>query len=327
MPARAFPAGAGVVQYWMLRSDLVATFVLIADTGSLNAAAGKLGVARSVVSERLAALETDLGAHLVTRSTRGLSLTPAGELFLEHARGLLAAMDAARDAVADTGGMLTGRLRIAVPAALANTWLAPILAHFLEAHPRISMEVASSDRTIDIVQEGFDLAIRGGRLPSSDLIARRLTTGRRVVVCSPRYAERHSTPKTIAELSDHVSLVYRNRRIAQDWTFRAGQGKRSARISGRFEADDGTLLRNAALEGVGVTLMPTFLVARDLLDGRLIRIDVGAEPDIDTIAGVFPRAHRGMPRLRAFLDHVQAAFGDPPPWDRELAAAGLISLD
>ena len=165
----------------MIRSDLIATFVLIADTGSLNAAAGKLGVSRSVVSERLTALETDLGSRLVIRSTRGLSLTAAGELFLEHARGLTAAMDAARDAVAEADSTLTGPLRIAVPTALAIEWLTPILARFLEANPRISMEVASSDRTIDIVQEGFDLAIRGGRLPGSDLIARNNSTSINVI--------------------------------------------------------------------------------------------------------------------------------------------------
>lgn len=311
----------------MLRSDLVATFVLIADTGSLNAAAGKLGVARSVVSERLAALETDLGAHLVTRSTRGLSLTAAGELFLEHARGLLAAMDAARDAVADTGGMLTGRLRVAVPAALANAWLAPILAQFLEAHPRISMEVASSDRTIDIVQEGFDLAIRGGRLPSSDLISRQLTSTRRILVCAPCYAEKNGVPASIAEMSQHTALIYRNRRITQHVTFRTEKGIRSARVAGRFEADDGTLLREAAIGGVGISLLPTFLVMRDLLAGRLIAIDVGAEPESNVIAALYPRANRGMPRVSALIDHIKAALGDPPPWDRELAAAGFFSRD
>jgi DNA-binding transcriptional LysR family regulator len=311
----------------MIRSDLIATFVLIADTGSLNAAAGKLGVSRSVVSERLTALETDLGSRLVIRSTRGLSLTAAGELFLEHARGLTAAMDAARDAVAEADSTLTGPLRIAVPTALAIEWLTPILARFLEANPRISMEVASSDRTIDIVQEGFDLAIRGGRLPSSDLIARKLTSTCRILVCAPAYAEKHGVPRSIAEMSEHPAIIYRNRRITQDVTFRTEHGVRAARVSGRFETDDGTVMREAAIAGVGISLLPTFLVARDLVAGRLIAIDVGAEPDGDTIAAVYPRANRGMPRISALIEHIKTEFGDPPPWDRELAAAGLLSLD
>ncbi len=308
----------------MLRSDHVTTFVLIVEAGSLNAAAAKLGVSRSVVSERLTALEAELGVSLVTRSTRGLSLTPSGEVFLEHARGVLAAMDAARDAVADQGGVLTGRLRVAVPASLALEWLAPIFAAFLGAHPRITLEVAVSDRVIDIVQEGFDLAIRGGRLQSSDLIASLLTTGRRVVVCSPSYADRHGVPTSFADLGRHECVVYRNRRVAQDWTFKTARGRRSARISGRFETDNGTMMREAAIEGLGVTLLPTFIVAKDLIAGRLITIDLGAEPEGDTIAAVFPRANRGLPRMRALIDHVKTSLGNPPPWDRELVAAGVL---
>jgi len=308
----------------MLRSDLVATFVLIADAGSLNAAAGRLGLSRSVVSERLAALEAELGTSLVTRSTRGLSLTPAGELFLDHARGLLAAMEAARDAVSGMDGTLTGRLRIAVPAALAAGWLVPIFARFLEGHPRIRMEVAASDRTIDIVQEGFDLAIRSARLPDSDLVARRLTTGRRIVVCSPGYARRRGVPASLSDLARHDTLVYRNRRVTLDWTFREGQALHAARISGRFEADDGAVLRQAAIEGIGVSLLPTFMVAHDLVAGRLQAIDLGLSPDTDAIAAVYPRAHRAMPRLQALIDHVQASLGDPPPWDRLLAEAGIM---
>lgn len=309
----------------MLRSDLVATFVLIADTGSLNAAAGKLGVSRSVVSERLGTLEADLGTKLVTRSTQGLSLTPSGELFLEHARGLLAAMETARNAVSESDGTLSGRLRVAVPGSLGVDWLTPLFARFMEAHPRISMEVAASDRTIDIVQEGFDLAIRSARLPDSDFLTRRLTTGRRMVVCSPDYARRHGVPASLTELNRYVALVYRNRRITQDWTFRTARGVRSARISGRFEADNGAMLREAAIAGVGVTLLPTFMIARDLVAGRLLRVDIGDEPETDAIAAVYPRANRAIPRVRALIDHLQSSLSDPPPWDRELAAAGLLT--
>lgn len=311
----------------MLRSDLVATFVLIADAGSLSGAAGRLGVSRSVVSERLAALEADLGVHLVTRSTRGLSLTPAGERFLEHARGLLQAMEAARDAVAESDGSLTGRLRVAVPSALAVDWLTPLFARFLERHPHIVMEVAASDRTIDIVQEGFDLAIRSARLPDSDLVARRLTTGRRLVVCSPAYAEGQGLPSNVAALADHASLVYRNRRVSQEWGFQGARGLRTARVSGRFEADDGAVLRSAAIEGLGLALLPSFMVARDLLAGKLLPVPLEERPVTDAVAAVFPPAHRGLPRLRALVEHLAEALGDPPPWDRALAAAGFLSLD
>lgn len=311
----------------MIRSDLLATFVLIADAGSMNAAATRLGISRSVVSERLAALETDLGAKLVTRSTRGLSLTPAGELFLDHARTVIGAMDAARDAVADADGTLTGRLRLATPAALAAEYLVPLFASFLQAHPRISVEISASDRTIDVARDGFDLAIRSSRAASPDMIVRQLTTGRRIVVCSPSYAARHGVPGSPAELLDHTALVYRNRRIVQEWVFRSPQGARPVRIASRFESDEGNVLRAAAVEGLGLGLMPTFMVARDVLAGRLQIVDLGAETHTDSIMAVYPRSNRGIPRIRALVDHLRTGLGDPPPWDRDLAAAGLLPLD
>jgi DNA-binding transcriptional LysR family regulator len=227
----------------MLRSELIATFVLIVESGSLNRAAVRLGLSRSVISDRLAGLEADLGTQLVTRSTHGLSLTPAGERFLEHARGLIAGMDAARNAVAEAGGSVSGRIRLAAPPTLFGEWLMPLVASFMREHPLVHVEVSASDRTIDIVQDGYDLAIRSARHPDSALIARKLTSGRRIVVCSPDYRDRRGVPKSLSDLAGHDFVVYRNRRVMQDWTFRTQKGVRSARIEGRFAADDGSVLR------------------------------------------------------------------------------------
>lgn len=310
----------------MIRSDLISTFVLIADLGSLNAAAGKLGLSRSVISERLTALEADLGSQLATRSTHGLSLTPAGESFLEHARGLADAMAAARAAVAETSGAATGRLRIAAPAALTSEWLMPMIAAFLDLHPRVSIEMAASDRSVDIIQDGFDLAIRSARHPDSALLAQKLTTGRRIVVCSPGYVERHGIPRSLSELPNHRFAVYRNRRVTQDWTFRTPKGLRSARIGGRFEVDEGAVLRRAVMEGIGIALLPTFMVAREMMRGELVRVDLGVEPDLDAISAVYPKVNAALPRLRALVQHLRDGLSDPPPWDRQLAEAGIISL-
>ena len=311
----------------MIRSELIATFVHIVDAGSLNAAARRLGLSRSVISDRLNALEADIGASLITRSTHGFSLTRAGEAFLEHARGLVGAMEVARNAVAEAEGSVSGLLRIAVPAALTIRWLAPVFAQFLRDHPRVTLEVSASDRTIDIVQDGFDMAIRGARHPDSALIARKITTGRRIVVCSPAYAEEYGVPRSLADLQNHTCSVYRNRRVTQDWTFRTSKGVRYARPAGRFEADDGSVLVQAAVEGIGVSLLPTFMVADELVSGCLLKVDLGVEPDIDRISAVYPKSNASLPRLRSFVDHVRGAIGDPPPWDVRLAEAGIIELD
>jgi len=309
----------------MIRSELIATFITIVDAGSLNAAAGKLRLSRSVISERLNALETDLGIRLLIRSTHGLSLTRAGEIFLGHARELAGAMAAARDAMAESGGALSGALRLATPASLAFGWLAPALVDFLETHQHVSLEISASDRQVDIVQDGFDAAIRGGRLPDSALMARKITTGRRVVVCSPAYKARYGVPQSLAELRHHCCVVYRNRRAARDWTFNTPDGVRSALVTGRFEADDGAVLRAAVVEGAGICLLPTFMVSQDLIDGRLLIVDLGVEPETDTIAMVYPKANAALPRLQALIDRLRDALGDPSPWDRDLAAAGLVT--
>jgi DNA-binding transcriptional LysR family regulator len=311
----------------MLQSNLVETFVNIAEAGSLNAAAGKLNLSRSVISERLSALEADLGTLLMTRSTRGLSLTSAGEIFLEHAREILATMESARDAVAEADGELTGRLRVAVGASLAHEWLMPIIADFLETHQSVTLEVSASDRKVDIIEDGFDVAIRAGQLADSDFLSRRLAPTRRTLICSPEYADKNGTPSSFAELNDHPAVVYGNLRFNTYFTFQTEKGVRSPRMHGRFETDSGALMREAAIAGVGITLLPNFLISRDLVAGRLVPIDIGYKPETNSLTALYPRAHGSMPRLIAFVDHMICALGDMPPWDKNLWDAGLLPED
>ena len=310
----------------MIRSELMAKFVLIVDCGSLNAAAGRLRLSRSVVSDRLNALEADVGTQLITRSTHGLSLTRAGEVFLRHAREIATAMEVARNDVASAGGEISGSLRIAAPAALTGDWLVPVFNDFLQENPLVSIELSVSDRSVDIVQDGFDLAIRGGNLSDSALLARKITSSHRVVVCSPDYRDRRGVPSSPADLAGHECIGYRNRRVTQDWTFRTAKGIRSEWVTGRFQADDGVTLGRAAVAGAGIVLVPTFIVSRDLLAGRLITIDLGAEVESISVSAVYPAANAGLPRLQALIDHLRKALGDPPSWDLALADAGLIQL-
>jgi DNA-binding transcriptional LysR family regulator len=310
----------------MLKSELIATFAQIVESGSLNRAAAKLGLSRSVISDRLAGLEADLGTQLVTRSTHGLSLTPAGERFVDHARRLLDGMEAARNAVAEAGGSLSGPIRLAAPPILLGEWLMPLIASFMGQHPRVHIEVTASDRMADVIQDGLDIAIRSARHPDSALVARKLTIGRRIVVCSPDYRDRRGVPRSLSDLGEHEFVVYRNRRVMQDWTFHTPKGIRSARVEGSFAADDAGVLRHAALAGLGISLMPTFVAAHDLLKGDLVRIDLGIEPDIDAISAVYPAANATLPRLKALVQHLKDGIDDPPAWDRQLAEAGIIAI-
>lgn len=308
----------------MIRSDLIATFVEIVRQGSLNGAARALRLSRSVISDRLATLEADIGAALIIRSTTGMSLTPEGETFLDHAIKILADMEVARAAVGSPHGAISGRLRVATPTALASEWLTPLFASFMRAHPNVVLEISAADRTIDIVSEGFDLAIRSARHPDSDLLAKRLTTGRRVIVCSPEFAAQNTLPSSIHDLAGHRFAVYRNRRPTADWTFNTDHGTASAKPVGVFEADDGPVLRRAVIEGVGICLLPTFIVSAALCAGELRIVDLGHEPEADDISAIYPRTSASLPRLRALVAHLKNEIGDPPVWDQPLIEAGLL---
>ncbi|MES1263444.1 MAG: LysR family transcriptional regulator [Peristeroidobacter soli] len=245
----------------------IQAFVAVADAGGLTPAAGRLGVSKSIVSRRIARLEKTLRTQLLTRTTRGAALTEAGATFREHATRIAAEADAARDALSPDG-KVRGRLRVAAPLSFGATHFAPILAELASRHPELEIQASYSDRHVDLVAEGFDAAIRLGVLVDSSLVARRITTFRGRLVASPAYLQKHGTPATPDDLLAHAAI----NRINDEWPLQHGNETIRIRPHARFTADNGAALVPAALAGLGIALLPDFLIADHIDAGRLVAL-------------------------------------------------------
>lgn len=251
----------------MLDLEDLRAFVEVADSGGVSPAARRLGVAKSIVSRRLFRLEEELGVQLITRTTRGAALTEEGETFREHALRVCAEIESAREAVLPTGE-LRGQLRLALPISFGLTHLAPVLAELACQHRHLHVQASYSDRFVDLVGEGFDCAVRLGRLSDSALIARRIGPIRAKLVASPGYIKQFGAPETPGELLTHQSLM----QGTEAWQFLEGGKTISVRPQGRFKADNGTALAAAAISGLGVAMLPDFLVEPALRSGSLVQV-------------------------------------------------------
>jgi DNA-binding transcriptional LysR family regulator len=245
----------------------IQAFVAVADAGGLTPAAHRLGVSKSIISRRLARLEKSLGSTLLTRTTRGASLTEAGATFREHAARIASEADAARDALSPDG-TVRGRLRVAAPLSFGATHFAPVLAELATRYPELEIQASFSDRLVDLVAEGFDAAIRLGVLDDSNLVARRIATFGGNLVASPAYLEKHGTPGTPDELLAHATI----NRINDEWPLLHEGRVIMVRPRARFTADNGAALVPAALAGLGIALLPQFLIAEHLASGALVAI-------------------------------------------------------
>lgn len=294
----------------MLKLETVHAFVVVVDAGSISEAARCLGLSKSLVSDRLADLERTLGVRLVHRTTRKLVLTEDGELFLTRARTLIRDAEEAVAEVASRRGELTGTLRIAGPVTFGVLHLAPAIAGFLHAHPGVDVTLDLEDRLMDLGAGGHDAMIRHGPVQDSWVTAVRLATSRRVLVASDAYLAIHGEPKSVADLERHHGILYTNRAI--DWRFHGPNGPSIVHPHPRLRVNNGLIMRSAAQAGIGIALLPTFI-----LEGAagLRVLDVGAEAEGTEINLVFLK-HQGMSaKLAAFVEHLRKAFGDPPYWD------------
>jgi len=305
------------------RFENMQAFVRVVETGSITGAAQRLGVAKSAVSRRLAELEEHLGAQLFRRTTRRLNLTETGQGFYERCQRLLADLEEAEQAVAQEHATLRGTLRVAVPQSFGLLHLGPAIGAFAAAHPAIAFDLDFNDRQVDLVADGFDVAIRIAALGDSTLIARRLATIRHVVCASPAYLDAHGTPRTPEDLTAggaHRCLGYSNAAEPAIWRFEEpGGAPRSVRVALAMRANNGDFLCRAAIEGHGLILEPTFIVYRAIERGELVPIltDV-AWPSIDAHA-VYPQTRHLSQRVRAFVDFLAGRFAGVPYWDRCLA--------
>lgn len=302
----------------MDRLDDMLAFIKVVDAKGFTAAADRLGLSKSVVSRRITELENRLGARLLNRTTRRLSLTEVGQAFYERCTRILADLEEAEMAVADLHAAPRGRLKVNAPVSFGLLHLAPAIADFLERHPAIEIDIDLNDRYVDLVDEGYDVAVRIGRLRDSTLIARRLAPAHRVVCASPGYLARNGSPVTPEDLMRHNCLLYTNVPAAEQWTFQVDGETRTVRVSGNLRTSNGDLLRAAAIAGVGITVLPTFLIGDALQAGTVRCLLPEYYGGGSTVYAVYPQNRHLSPKVRAFVDFLAGRFGPVPYWDAAL---------
>lgn len=298
----------------MLKLDGIASFVAVAEGGSISEAARRQRLSKSVVSERLAELERALGATLLRRTTRKLAFTEHGSAFLARARRILREVEDATADVAEGRGELTGPLRISAPVTFGRMHLGPALYPFLQRYPDIALTLDLDDRRVDAAADGYDAVVRHGAIEDSRLVAWKLAASRRHLVASPAYLERCGTPASAADLAGHRGIFYANRGVG-DWRFRDRDGVVVLRGRVGLLVNNGDVMRDAALAGVGLAMLPTFIVGEALRTGALIALDLGFEPENEFLYIAHPEGRRPSAKLKAFADCLRAAFGDPPYWE------------
>jgi DNA-binding transcriptional LysR family regulator len=293
----------------------MAVFAKVVEKEGFSAAAQALGLSKSAVSKQVARLEDRLGARLLNRTTRRLSLTEVGAAFYERAVRILAEAEEAEQAVSHLHAEPRGVLKVSAPMSFGVCHLAPALGDFLTRHGELKVEMNLSDRFVDLVDEGFDMAVRIAKLTDSSLIARRLAPCRRVVCAAPAYWRRKGVPAHPSELRNHDCLHYAYQATHDEWRFRGPDGPIAVRVAGRLTVNNGDALREAALAGVGVTFAPTFIVGDDVRAGRLVAALGDFINDELSVYAVYPHNRHLSAKVRAFVDFLVSRFGPNPYWD------------
>lgn len=295
----------------------ITTFLAIVDSGSLTQAAERLEVSKSIVSKRLKRLEEMLGVALLHRSTRGISATEQGQAFYLRAANILQELEATIDEMTEGNQNLCGSLRIAAPVTFGTMYLGRLVFPFISKHPRLHVAIHLDDKRVDIVQEQFDLAIRISAEPGLSLKARQLGLCKRVVICSPEYAQQHNLQALNNDVFAHEYIGYSNINDSQLWGFLTEDNQRG-QIKSRFTANNGEMSRDAAIAGLGLSVLPLFMVAEALRTGQLIN----AMPDLILepipIYAVYPPTRHVPKKIRMLIDHLCQELGDNPPWEQDL---------
>ncbi|WP_445358454.1 LysR family transcriptional regulator [Microbulbifer sp. ANSA005] len=292
-------------------------FVTVAETGGFSPAAKLLGISKSAVSKRVTQLELQLGVKLLHRTTRKLSLTEAGEHFYEHARVAYKSAKDAQDAVLQLQGEPRGRLRINAPMSFGRLHLAPLIPVFMKRYPEISIDMILDDKVVDLVGEGFDIAIRGGDLPDTSLIARKLAPLKSVLCASPSYLKEFGEPTELEQLSAHNCLIFTYSRDVKEWGFIKDNHLHTIEVKGNYQVNNSEALREALLQGVGIGRLPTFVAGPDIEAGKLIPLFEEYQMPAKSIYAVFPERQFMPAKVRAFIDFAIEYFGgDTPYWDQ-----------
>ncbi|WP_298014640.1 LysR family transcriptional regulator [uncultured Aquabacterium sp.] len=301
----------------MDRLKQIETFVAVATRGSLTAAAQAEGVAPAIIGRRMDALEARLGVKLLVRTTRRISLTHEGSAFLEDCQRLITDFNNAEASVSEGGVKASGHLRITGPAGFGRRHVAPLVPAFLAEHPDVSLSLNLSDRVVDIVNEGFDCAVRVGDLPDSSLVSVRLADNRRLCVATPAYLQRAGVPSHPSELARHACLTLSSDASqTRGWAFVIDGNVSHLRPTARLDCSDGQVLHEWCLQGLGLAWRSTWEVQHDIAAGRLVSVldDFAAPPN--GIYAVFPSARHLPLRVRLWIDFLKHSYGDPGYWAR-----------
>lgn len=291
----------------------VLAFVRVVETGAFARAAERMGVAKSIVSRRVARLERHLGARLLTRTAQGAQPTDIGQAYFERAANVLSELEAAEEVVAVQVKEVAGPIRLAAPLSFGIRHLAPALAEFAQEHPKVELDVSLEDRRTDLIGGGYDLAVRIGKLEDSSLVARRIAPVRSVLLASPDYLHARGRPAHPRDLASHDLLIYAN--AVSQWRFQVDGAWEHVRGHVRLRADNGDMLREAACAGLGVVILPTFIASEAIRDERLEVLLEEYPLEESGLHVVMPPGRATTARVRALVDFLARRFGPEPEWD------------
>lgn len=299
----------------MSRFKQLESFVAVATLGSLSAAARQEGVAPAMMGRRINALEARLGIKLLVRSTRSMSLTSEGSAFLEEAQRILRELNDVESRISQGSVRPSGHLRVSAPAGFGRRHIAPLLPAFAQAYPDVSISLDLSDRLVDLIEEGYDCAIRIGELEDSRIVGTRLADNKRVIVASPAYLQRHGMPRVPDDLLDHNCLSFGQQgNQAKGWLLRQNGQLRAIRVKGNLACSDGSVLHQWTLAGMGLAWRSLWEVQEDIGAGKLVTVlDEYAAPPNGIFALMPERKHLPQ-RLRLFLDMLKSQYSDPSYW-------------
>jgi len=286
----------------------IPVFVAVVESASFSAAARDLGISKSAVSKRINLLEQQLGVKLLQRTTRKLSLTEAGQQYYQYAAQAYHSAKQAEDVVAQLQGEPQGRLRINTPMSFGRLHIAPLIAKFLALYPKISIDMVMDDKQVDLIAEGFDVAIRAGDLPDSSLVARKLAPLYNVLCASPAYLDKYGRPSELEQLRQHNCLQFTYSRDVKEWLFiRDGQSQ-AVEVKGNFRVNNSEAMREAMLQGLGIGRLPTFIAAPDIKQGRLEALFEDYEMPSKSIHAVFAERQFLPAKVRVFIDFAVEHF-------------------
>ena len=287
-------------------------FTAVVDAASFVGAGDALNMSKAAVSRHVSDLEQRLGVRLMHRTTRMLSLTPEGELFLARSREILASIEASEAELSTRSVTASGLLKISVPVSFGIRHLAPLWSEFLANHPQVTLDVQLADRVIDLMDEGFDLAVRIARLPDSSLISRQLASTRLVLCAAPSYLKRRGTPAHPSELAQHDVMGYSLMAMGDQWQFTGPDGPVSAKVRPRMWTNNGDSCVAASLAGAGIQLQPTFLIDQELASGQLVEIMPQFRSVELGIYAVYPSRKFVLPKMRALVEFLSAQLVHAP---------------